>query len=91
VARVFLTREARVHFENLPPNLQEAVANALTEIEADPYSVGKELLGRLKGMWSARIGNYRILYTIEGSRRSPGVVVRAIKHRAVAYRDRHER
>jgi len=44
--------------------------------------MGKRLLGRLEGLWSARVGNYRVLYTIEQS----GVTVRAIRHRAVAYR-----
>lgn len=91
MARVFLTREARSHFEDLPPNLQDPVDNALTEIEADPFSAGKQLLGRLKGVWSARVGNYRILYTIEGSARSPRVIVRAIRHRAVAYQQKRSR
>jgi mRNA interferase RelE/StbE len=85
VARVFLTREAKTHFEELPPSLQDAVNNALTDIEGDPHDAGKQLLGRLNGIWSARVGNYRILYTIEGSGRSRKVIVRAIRHRAVAY------
>jgi mRNA-degrading endonuclease RelE of RelBE toxin-antitoxin system len=36
------------------------------------------------GLWSYRVGSYRILYTIDGKR----VIVRAIRHRAVAYRRR---
>ncbi len=91
MARVLLTREARRHFEELPPRLQEPVLNALTNIELDPESAGKALLGRLRGLWSARVGSYRILYTIEGSRRSPRVIVRAIKHRSTAYEPRRER
>ena len=85
MARVLLTKEARHHLETLPANLQDPVFNALTEIEIDPYAAGKALLGRLRGTWSARVGNYRILYTIEGSRRSPQVIIRAISHRAAAY------
>ncbi|MGH2729292.1 MAG: type II toxin-antitoxin system RelE family toxin [Actinomycetota bacterium] len=91
MARVFLTREARTHFEDLPPNLQDAVDNALTQLEVDPHAAGKQLLGRLKGIWSARVGSYRILYTIEGSGRSPRVIVRAIRHRAVAYQSKRSR
>lgn len=91
MARVLLTREARGHFEELPPRLQEPVLNALTDLESDPESAGKALLGRLRGLWSARVGSYRILYTIEGSRRSPRVIVRAIKHRSTAYEQRRER
>lgn len=91
MARVLLTREARRHFEGLPSRLQEPVLNALTQPEADPDEVGKPLLGRLKGLWSARVGSYRILYTIEGSSRSPRVIVRAMKHRSTAYGETRHR
>ena len=59
----------------------------LAMLEVEPESVGKQLVGRLERLWSARVGSYRILYTIESS----GVVVRAIRHRAVAYRRRRKR
>ena len=83
MARVVLTREAAAHFDKLPPKLQDVVDNALTEIEVDPQEAGKELLGRLRGLWSMRVGSYRIPYTIEN--RGRRVIVRAIRHRAVAY------
>jgi mRNA-degrading endonuclease RelE of RelBE toxin-antitoxin system len=35
----------------------------------------------MKGLWSARVGNYRILCTIDQSH----IVIRAIRHRAIAY------
>jgi mRNA-degrading endonuclease RelE of RelBE toxin-antitoxin system len=62
------------------------VLNALTDLEVDPEAAGKPLLGRLRGLWSARVGHYRIIYSIEGGRRSQVVVVRAVKHRSEAYR-----
>jgi len=86
MARVQLTREAARHFEALPNNLKEPVLNALTDLETDPEAAGKALLGRLKGLCSARVGSYRILYSIEGSRRAQKVIVRALKHRSQAYR-----
>ncbi len=88
MSRVQLTREATRHFETLPQTLQEPVLNALTDLEAEPEAAGKPLLGRLRGLWSARVGSYRIIYSIEGSRRSPVVIVRAIKHRSSAYQQR---
>ncbi len=88
MARVSLTRQATRHFEELPARLREPVLNALTELEIDPEAAGKPLLGRLKGLWSARVGSYRLIYSIEGSGRSPKVIVRAIKHRATAYQSR---
>lgn len=90
MARVQLTREATRHFESLPQRLQDPVLNALTDLEMDPAAAGKPLPGRLKGLWSARVGSYRIIYSIEGSRRSPKVIVRAIKHRSVAYPQRRK-
>lgn len=83
--RVQLTRQATRQFDALQQNLQEPVLNALTDLEIDPEAAGKPLLGRLKGLWSARVGSYRVIYSIEGSSRSPRVIVRAIKHRSQAY------
>lgn len=88
MARVSLTRQAARHFEELPARLREPALNALTELEIDPEAAGKPLLGRLKGLWSARVGSYRIIYSIEGSGRSPKVIVRAIRHRVTAYQSR---
>ncbi len=58
------------------------MVQTLERIALDPEGAGKELVGRLRGLWSARVGNYRVLYTID--RRN--VIVRAIRHRSVTYR-----
>jgi mRNA interferase RelE/StbE len=79
-----LTRRARYDLELLPETVREAVLETLTLVAAEPDRAGKHLVGRLEGLWSARVGNYRVLYTVEGG----GVIVRAIRHRAVAYRRR---
>ncbi len=79
-----LTRRAREDLHALPETVREAVLETLTLIGAEPERVGKRLVGRLAGLWSARVGNYRVLYTVE----TGGVIVRAIRHRAVAYRRR---
>jgi mRNA interferase RelE/StbE len=81
-----LTRRAKSDLLELPDAVREAVLESLTLIERDPEAIGKRLVGRMKGLWSARVGNYRILYTSERS----GVIVRAIRHRAVAYRPREK-
>lgn len=79
-----LTRRAKEDLQALPEAVRKAVLETLARIEVEPESVGKRLLGRLEGFWSARVGNYHVLYTVESS----GVVVRAIRHRAVVYRRR---
>ncbi len=79
-----LTRRARNDLAALPAPVREAVLATLTLIGAEPERAGKQLVGRLEGLWSARVGHYRVLYTTEGGT----VIVRAIRHRAVAYRSR---
>jgi mRNA interferase RelE/StbE len=83
-----LTARAKRDLGVLPRAIQEAVIEALTMIGADPTIAGKSLIGRLRGLWSARVGNYRVLYTIEQGTGSRRVIVRSIRHRAVAYRTR---
>jgi mRNA-degrading endonuclease RelE of RelBE toxin-antitoxin system len=86
LAELLLTNRAKQDLGALPRILQEAVLETLSLLEARPEELGKELRGRLQGLWSCRVGNYRILYTIEGEPRRSRVIVRAIRHRAVAYR-----
>lgn len=82
--RLVLTREARDNLAALPGPLRDAVVRTIDELAVDPRVIGRPLLGRLRGLWSARTGNYRVLYTIESS--SPErVIVRAIRHRGVPY------
>lgn len=52
-----------------------------TLIGAESERAGQKLIGRLKGLWRAPVGNYWVLYTVEAG----GVIGRAT-HRAVAYR-----
>jgi mRNA interferase RelE/StbE len=65
----------------LPGPVREAVVQTVMAIGLAPEEAGKPLVGRLRGLWSARVGSYRVLYTVEDG----GVLVRAIRHRAVAY------
>ncbi|MGH2739629.1 MAG: type II toxin-antitoxin system RelE family toxin [Actinomycetota bacterium] len=83
---LFLTRRAKQDLGSFPRLVQEAIVETLSLIEADPQEAGKQLRGRLRGLWSCRVGNYRVLYTIEGSKRKVRIIVRAIRHRATAYR-----
>lgn len=85
MAELLLTNRAKRDLAALPRPVQEAVLDTLTILEIRPEELGKELRGRLAGLWSCRVGNYRILYTIEGADPDSRVIVRAIRHRAVAY------
>lgn len=55
-------------------------------LAANPQRVGKPLKLDFEGLHSARRGDYRIIYRIDGVRRRVDVI--AIEHRANAYRRR---
>ena len=67
--------------------MREAVLETLFLIQLEPEAMGKRLVGRMEGVWSARVGSYRVLFTLEPT----GVIVRSIRHRGVAYRPRRRR
>lgn len=81
MARVFLARSARDALAGLDFLLADAVLDALGELERDPEA-GYELRGRLTGLWSYRVGVYRIIYE-QRDRNTLRVV--AIRHRGHAY------
>jgi mRNA-degrading endonuclease RelE of RelBE toxin-antitoxin system len=69
-------------------DLPEAVAVAVVDflygpLAEDPYRVGKPLRLRLEGYWSARRGQYRVIYSIHDDE----VLVRVVRisHRADVY------
>lgn len=83
---VVLSSQAR---RALAEGLPEAVAAAVFAflsgpLRTDPYRVGKPLVGTLAGLRSARRGEYRVIYRIDGHRLLVDVVT--IAHRRDAYR-----
>ena len=82
-----LTRRARQQLEALPNAVRKAVLETLVLIQLEPEAMGKRLVGRMGGLWAARVGSYRVLHTLEPG----GVIVRSIRHRGVAYRPRRRR
>ena len=83
--RVVLSPAAKRAVER---ELPEGVAVAVVEflygpLAADPHRVGKPLRFELAGYWSARRGQYRVVYSIHDHE----VLVRVVRisHRADAY------
>ncbi len=84
---VELTPEAIRTMAALPDTVRLAVLEAIGgSIAANPRRAGKQLTGELQGMWSARRGDFRVIYLIDDDRRSV-IVLRAL-HRRDAYRRR---
>jgi mRNA interferase RelE/StbE len=62
--------------------LIDAVEEALALLQREPLA-GYPLRGRLRGLYSLRVGSYRIIYQLTDS--DSTVRVAAVRHRSVAY------
>lgn len=82
MAELFLARSAREALAGLDFLLADAVVDALGELERDPQA-GYRLRGCLAGLWSYRVGAYRIISQLRDDKT---VRVVAIRHRVDAYR-----
>jgi mRNA interferase RelE/StbE len=87
VYEIELTPEGLRHLGRLPRKVHDAaVALVLGALAEAPHRVGKPLLGDLAGLWSARRGDYRVVYEIDESRST--VIVHRVQHRGAVYRPR---
>ena len=83
MARLVLARRARSELLGLGWPLIDAIEDALGLLEREPHR-GYVLRGRLRGLYSLRVGSYRILYQLTDAGKT--VRVAAIRHRSAAYR-----
>ncbi len=84
--RVEFTKSAKKEFKDLPKNIQQKVIDCVTLLSKNPKT---ELLQikKLKGvenLYRVRLGNYRLVYTINSNVLS--VLVIKIGHRKEVYR-----
>jgi mRNA interferase RelE/StbE len=87
VFEIRTTCEALRHLNDLPPKVRDAALTALRgSISENPHQLGKPLIGDLAGLFSARRGDYRIIYEIDDE--ANVVIVHRIQHRADVYRRR---
>jgi mRNA-degrading endonuclease RelE of RelBE toxin-antitoxin system len=84
---VRITPEGLRQLTTLPTKIRDAALVALSgSIGENPQRSGKRLVGELTGLYSARRGDYRIIYAIDDDTKV--VVVHRIQHRGAVYRKR---
>ena len=84
---VAITPEGLRHLRRLPDKIRIAAIEAiLGPIAENPQRSGKALVGELAGLFSARRGDYRIIYEILEVART--VLVHRVQHRRAVYRTR---
>jgi mRNA interferase RelE/StbE len=82
VARLVLARRARTHLLALDWPLIDAAEETLALLQREPHA-GYPLRGRLRGLYSLRVGSYRIIYQLSDNDKT--VRIATIRHRSVAY------
>jgi mRNA interferase RelE/StbE len=84
---LLITPEGLRHLNGLPEKVRTAVVEAIFgSIAENPHRAGKPLGGELEGLYSARRGEFSIIYEID---EADGVVlVHRAQHRRRAYRRR---
>lgn len=75
---------AKKQIECLPANIKSRIADILQNVLAQNPFIGKSLKAELKGLYSYRVGDYRIIYAIMKDK----LMIQIIKvmHRREVYR-----
>ena len=80
-AELRLTNRFQRSFERLDKSVRKRVRESMSELAGNPH-LGKPLKGELSGEWSLRIGEYRVLYTIDKNI----IWLETVRHRRESYR-----
>ena len=64
--RILLDEKADRFLQKLQHTDRERIKNRLNDLTHHPQ-LGKPLVGRLSGLWSLRIGDYRAIYQIRNN------------------------
>ena len=84
---VEITPEGLRHLNRVPEKVRTAIVEAIFgAIAENPRRAGKPLRGELEGLYSARRGEFRVIYEIDEA--AHVVLVHRAQHRRGAYRRR---
>lgn len=82
---VEITPEGLRHLRKLPEKVKVAVLETIFgSIVENPRRVGKPLRGELEGLYSARRGDFRVIYEIDRATRT--VIIHRAAYRGKVYR-----
>lgn len=81
--RTIFRPEARSELRKLPRNIAMAVFRKLTELEQDPLGYGTTALVGNPEVRRLRVGDYRVIYTVEDEELVVWVV--HVGHRSTVY------
>jgi mRNA interferase RelE/StbE len=82
---VTFSRSARKELEKLPPQLVERLFPKIELLASQPRPTGCKKLKGGQNLWRIRLGDYRVIYSVDDGCRAVDIV--AVRHRSEAYRD----
>jgi mRNA interferase RelE/StbE len=82
---ISFARSARKELERLPASVAERILAKVEALAGNPRPVGVIKLHGKKNLWRMRVGDYRVVYSIDDFPKAVDVVV--IRHRRDVYRD----
>lgn len=74
---------ARDHFLKLDKPARQHVSAAIDKLASDPRPSGAKALTGMRGVLRVRVGDYRVLYTIDDDARE--VWLEDVRHRSKVY------
>jgi mRNA interferase RelE/StbE len=82
--QVIFARSARQELEALPRRVAERILTRIETLAETPRPRGCRKLQGPRQLWRIRVGEYRVIYAIDDSKRTVDIIV--IRHRNEAYR-----
>jgi len=82
---ITFARSARKELENLPANIADRILRKVEALVTNPRLPGVIKLQGSKNFWRLRVGDYRVVYSINDFSRTVDIAV--IRHRRDVYRD----
>jgi mRNA interferase RelE/StbE len=82
--QVLFARSASKELEALPQGLAARVLERIDRLAGNPRPPGSRKLAATDALWRIRIGDYRVVYGVDDTKRIIDVV--AVRHRRDAYR-----
>ena len=81
---IVISRQVQKQLESLPKIVWKSVSDAIDRLSEEPRpSTSRKLQGQMDS-WRIRVGDYRIIYTIEDNRLV--VLILKVGHRREVYR-----
>jgi len=80
--KIVFTRRATKDISKLEPEIKEIIGDALKRCGKDPLNHARKMLDPSLGNYRFRIGDYRVIFDIEGDE----IIVLRVGHRKEIYR-----